>query len=92
VFIRVHLWLIGFFFLRGRASRELRAGLIQRRAQSLPSSIILHLSSVLRVLCAFVANAFSSFDRRPTTNDDRAWICASVVRLPSAVLPLTPDT
>jgi hypothetical protein len=34
------------------------AGLIQRRAQSLPSSIILHLSSVLRALCAFVVRIF----------------------------------
>jgi hypothetical protein len=33
------------------------AGLIRRRAQSLPSSIILHLSSVLRALCAFVVKS-----------------------------------
>jgi hypothetical protein len=33
-------------------------GPIQRRAQSLHSSIILHLSSVLRALCAFVVKSF----------------------------------
>jgi hypothetical protein len=75
-------------------------GSIQRQAQSLRSSIILHLSSVLRALCALVVNAFSFpslmvlwriFDDRPTTNDDRAWIRASVNRHPSAVLRLTPD-
>jgi hypothetical protein len=85
------------------------AGLIQRQAQPLPSSIILHLSSglrvlrafvvkcflpglpvlpvilPLRVLCAFVVNVFSSFDRRPTTTAHQLARPSAVCRLTSYV-------
>jgi hypothetical protein len=45
VFIRVHLWLIGFFFLRGRASRKLQMAQSNagRNLCIHPSSFISHL-------------------------------------------------